>query len=160
MPDKTPQPVSLESLDRKHEVSEKRVRNVLIIAGGAWFLLIFSLVASAATIYLLAGQRQIQHMEPLGLIVAPNLKPLDRFPKPNLQLDDDHAERAALYQAQNQHLNSYGWVERSNGIVRIPVDRAMDLILQRGLPSETNGTSQTDGSALQFIQRIPEQHNE
>lgn len=160
MPDKTPQPVSLESLDRKHEVSERRVRNVLIIAGGAWFLLIFSLLAAAATIYLLARQRPIQHMEPLGLILAPDLKPLDRFPKPDLQMDDDHAERVSLYKAQNDDLNSYGWVDRRNGVVRIPVDRAMDLILQRGLPSETNGNSVTDGSTLQLIQKIPEQQNE
>ena len=155
MPDKTPQPVSLESLDRKHEVSERRVRNVLMIAGGAWCLLVFSLAASAATVYLLAQQRQIQHMEPLGIILAPDLKPLDRFPKPDLQIDDDHGERLSLYGAENRQLNSYGWVDQSNGIVRIPVERAMDLVLERGLPSETNGAPRTGGSARQLLQNIP-----
>lgn len=157
MPDKTSQPVSSESLERKHEVSEKRVRNVLLVAGGAWFLLIFSIIASAGTVHLLARQRQIQHMETLGLILAPNLKPLERFPKPNLDIDDDHAQRMSLYATQNAELNSYRWINQSNGIVRIPVDRAMDLILQRGLPAQTNGTPRTDGSALQLIQNIPEE---
>jgi hypothetical protein len=32
-------------------------------------------------------------------------------------------------------LSSYGWVDRQKGIVRIPIDRAIDLVLQRGLPA-------------------------
>ena len=35
---------------------------------------------------------------------------------------------------QNQQLDSYGWVDKEKGIVRIPVSRAMDLALERGLP--------------------------
>lgn len=156
MPNNAPQlPVSPESLARKHEVSEKRVRNVLIVAGSAAFLLFGSLIVCGGTVYLLAKNRPMQHMRPLGLIHAPNLKPLERFPKPDLQIDDDHAERLKLYAAQNAELNSYGWVDRSNGIVRIPIERAMDLILQRGLPTSTN--SQGGESPLQLIQKIPEQ---
>ena len=150
-------PVSRESLDRKHEVSDKRVRNVLIVGGASAFLVIFALIASGVTIYLLAQSHPMQHMQPLGLVLAPNLQPLERFPKPNLNIDDDHAQRMSLYRTQNVELNSYGWVDRTNGIVRIPIDRAMDLILQRGLPTQTNGAPETDGSALQLIQQIPEE---
>ena len=32
-------------------------------------------------------------------------------------------------------LNSYGWEDQHNGVVRIPVDRAMELMLQQGLPA-------------------------
>ncbi len=32
-------------------------------------------------------------------------------------------------------LESYGWIDRKSGIVRIPIDRAMDLLAQRGLPT-------------------------
>jgi hypothetical protein len=32
-------------------------------------------------------------------------------------------------------LNSYGWVDRDKGIVRIPIDRAIDLVIERGLPT-------------------------
>ncbi|HUA65385.1 MAG TPA: hypothetical protein VME24_06030 [Alphaproteobacteria bacterium] len=145
-----------ESLERKHEVSEKRVRNVLIVGAGAAFLLVFSLAACALTFYLLAQGRPTQWMPPLGIVSAANLKPLERFPAPYLTVDDDHAQRIALYSAQNQRLNSYGWEDRSNGIVHIPIDRAMDLILQSGLPTRTNGISGTDGSPLQLIQKIQE----
>ncbi|HEY1790272.1 MAG TPA: hypothetical protein VGJ73_19155 [Verrucomicrobiae bacterium] len=137
-------------------MSEKAVRNVLIVGGGAAFLLVFGLAACALAFHHLARSRPMQWMPPLGIVSAPNLKPLERFPAPNLQIDDDHAERVALYAAQNQKLNSYGWEDQSNGIVHIPIDRAMDLILQRGLPTRTNGVSGTDGSPLQLIQQIPE----
>lgn len=146
--------VSPESLKRKHEVSERSVRNILIIGGAAAFLLVFSLGFCGLTIRLLAEGRPMQWMKPLGIIIAPNLKPLERFPKPNLQIDDDHAERVALYEAQNAKLNGYGWVDRSSGIVHIPIDRAMDLIVQRGLPARTNRVSQVDGTPLQLIQNI------
>ncbi|MBO0882291.1 MAG: hypothetical protein J2P17_18525 [Mycobacterium sp.] len=35
-----------------------------------------------------------------------------------------------------QKLSSYAWVNRSAGTIRIPIDRAMDLTAQRGLPSQ------------------------
>jgi hypothetical protein len=31
-------------------------------------------------------------------------------------------------------LNSYGWVDRANGTVRIPIERAIELTAERGLP--------------------------
>lgn len=147
-------PVSPESLARKHEVSEKSVRNVLMVGGGTAILLVFSLAACALAFHLLAQSCPMQSMSSLGIIAAPNLKPLERFPAPHLEIDDGHAQRIALYAAQNQKLNSYGWIDRTNGIVHIPINRAMDLLLQRGLPTRTNGVPGTDGSPLQLIQNI------
>ncbi|HEV2319679.1 MAG TPA: hypothetical protein VGV18_08015, partial [Verrucomicrobiae bacterium] len=102
--------VSPESLARKHEVSEKRVRNVLLVGAGAAFLLGVSLGASALTFHLLAQSRPMQWMPPLGIVTAPNLKPFERFPAPHLTIDDDHDQRIHLDAAQSQKLNSYGWV--------------------------------------------------
>ena len=146
--------VSPESLARRHEVSETRVRNAFIVGGSAMFLLVVSLASCALALHLLSQNRPMQWMSPLGIIAAPNLKPLERFPAPHLTVDDDHAQRIAVYATQNQKLNSYGWQDRSNGIVHIPIDRAMDLVVQRGLPTRTNGVSETDGSPLQLIQKI------
>jgi hypothetical protein len=36
---------------------------------------------------------------------------------------------------EEQTLNSYGWVDQPNGVVRIPIERAMQLLAQRGLPT-------------------------
>src|ERR1051326_6346490 len=41
----------------------------------------------------------------------------------------------AVRAAEGQVLTSYGWVDQARGVVRIPIDRAIDLLVQRGLPS-------------------------
>lgn len=40
----------------------------------------------------------------------------------------------AYLQAKNQELTTYGWVDRKNGVVHIPIERAMDLYLSREAP--------------------------
>jgi hypothetical protein len=40
-----------------------------------------------------------------------------------------------LQATENAILTTYGWADRQNGVVRIPIDRAIDLIEQRGLPT-------------------------
>jgi hypothetical protein len=151
MPSEAHKLLSSESLKRGHEVSEKRIRNVLIVAGGAIFALIAGLLICGFAMHLLAAARPMQSMTPLGIISAPNLKPLERFPAPNLQIDDDHAERVALYATQTATLSSYGWISRDRGIVHIPINRAMELIVQRGLLAQTNDVSHGI-SPLQLMQ--------
>jgi hypothetical protein len=41
-------------------------------------------------------------------------------------------------------LDSYGWVDRKEGIVRIPIERAIDLTAERGLPADENGKPAPD----------------
>jgi len=53
---------------------------------------------------------------------------------------------------EEQTLNTYGWVDQKAGVVRIPIERAMQLIAERGLsttpkvgaipPSEVNVVNQ------------------
>jgi hypothetical protein len=157
MPDNAPIPaVATESLMRKHETSDRNPRNVLIIAVSAVGLIVLSLIIAGIAAIIFSARRPMQSMRPLGILTAPNLQPLARFPQPHLAVDDDHAQKTVLRAAQIAKLNSYGWVDRSNGIVHIPIDRAMDLILQNGLPTRTNGSPALDSSPLQLIQRIPE----
>jgi hypothetical protein len=65
---------------------------------------------------------------------APPTNALERPPAPQLEetpAQDLEREKAAEYQL----LHTYGWVDKSAGVVRLPIDRAMDLVAQRGLPS-------------------------
>jgi len=42
----------------------------------------------------------------------------------------------ALVRAENQKaLTGYGWVDKDAGVAHIPVDRAIDLVLERGFPA-------------------------
>jgi hypothetical protein len=40
-----------------------------------------------------------------------------------------------MLQAENARLHSYGWVDRSAGMVRMPIDRALEFVVRQGLPS-------------------------
>ena len=56
------------------------------------------------------------------------------FPQPRLETDE-RTEINDFRLQEEQKLDSYGWVDQNAGIVRIPIDRAMELIAQRGLPT-------------------------
>ena len=38
-------------------------------------------------------------------------------------------------------MNAYAWIDQRLGVVQIPVDRAMDLVLERGLPARSGTTT-------------------
>jgi hypothetical protein len=56
------------------------------------------------------------------------------FPTPRLQTDDGNQDVADLHEREDLLLDNYSWVDRSQGKVRIPIERAMEVIAQRGLP--------------------------
>jgi hypothetical protein len=56
------------------------------------------------------------------------------FPTPRLQTDDGNQDVADLHAREDLLLENYSWVNESQGKVRIPIERAMELIAQRGLP--------------------------
>jgi hypothetical protein len=56
------------------------------------------------------------------------------FPTPRVQLDDGNQDVADLHARENLLLDNYTWVDQSKGMVRIPIDQAMQIIAQHGLP--------------------------
>ena len=51
---------------------------------------------------------------------------------PRLQRSPE-AELEAMRHEMSERLNGYGWVDEAAGVVQIPIDQAMDLLLERGL---------------------------
>jgi len=51
-------------------------------------------------------------------------------PDPRLQINPQE-DLTTYLQAQRQTLNSYGWVSRDEGRVRIPISRAMELVAEQ-----------------------------
>jgi hypothetical protein len=56
------------------------------------------------------------------------------FPTPQLQTDDGNQDVANLHAREDLLLENFSWVDEQQGKVRIPIERAMELIAQRGLP--------------------------
>ncbi|MGP8225181.1 MAG: hypothetical protein ACLQGT_03400 [Terracidiphilus sp.] len=56
------------------------------------------------------------------------------FPTPRVQTDNGDQDIADLHAREDLLLENYSWVDESKGTVRIPIERAMELIAERGLP--------------------------
>ena len=56
------------------------------------------------------------------------------FPTPRVQTDDGNQDVADLHQREDLLLENYSWADAGHTKVRIPIERAMELIAQRGLP--------------------------
>jgi hypothetical protein len=50
--------------------------------------------------------------------------------------------------AEDEIMSQYAWVDPDKGLVRIPIDRAMDLIAQRGLPVRAQPHVPAGGTGL------------
>ena len=59
-------------------------------------------------------------------------------PAPNLQ-NQPFKDVYLLRKGEAEKLDSYGWVDKEGGVARIPIDRAMEVLMQRGLPSRAGG---------------------
>ena len=57
-----------------------------------------------------------------------------RFPMPRVQSDDGNQDIVDLHAREDLLLDNYSWVDQSLGKVRIPIEQAMELMAQRGLP--------------------------
>ncbi|MGB3564884.1 MAG: hypothetical protein WBH85_05050 [Thermoanaerobaculia bacterium] len=90
---------------------------------------------------------------------APRLQPqpgestglVDRGISPDWETAPDVEMRRFLAE-EEQELNSYGWIDARNGIARVPVDRAMEMLVEQGLPEtpesppvEAGGEENSDG---------------
>jgi hypothetical protein len=62
------------------------------------------------------------------------------FPAPQLEINERTELNDERLREENT-LSTYDYVDKSAGTVRIPIDRAMELIAERGLPARSQGTA-------------------
>ncbi len=103
-----------------------------VLSFGFW--LAVGLIASAAAMFVLlrvlekkerAEDRKLSPMIAASLARTPPEPRLEPYPL---------APRLKLRAEEDEILTTYGWVDKNRGIARVPIDRAMDLLVQRGLP--------------------------
>ena len=107
-----------------HEQREVSVRFIVVS-------LITLLIGTFLVCLLVVGIFQYFHntyLPPQATSVPPLLPPEPRVEeKPYLQLQN-------LRVLEDHVLNSYAWVDQSQGTVRVPIERAIDMVTQKGLP--------------------------
>lgn len=61
-------------------------------------------------------------------------------PSPRLQTQP-FKDVYVLKSEQRAVLHGYGWIDKAAGVVHIPIDRAMQLTIERGLPARQGGSA-------------------
>jgi hypothetical protein len=120
-----------------HEHSDVDIRGILAFCVG---LIVVALIVQGS-IYLLfryfTAQEAARTTTEYPLAVGQERLP----PEPRLQTNP-RGDLQELRTREEELLGSYGWVDKDSGVVRIPVEQALKLTLERGLPARA-GTGST-----------------
>ena len=117
-----------------HELSALNPRAIAIFGLALAVVVVACLIVAAWMFGFFAARRAQEDVMPSPLArVEPPAGPV-------LQVNarSDLARRRA---EEDTILSTYGWVDRATGAIRIPIDRAMQLLAERGLPA-AGGKSQ------------------
>jgi hypothetical protein len=133
---------------------ERRDANAKWIFAIIVFLFVFGLSIHG----ILAGfQSSLKHTRPPTDPWRPPPRPAGAKPVgppgPRLQVSPP-MDLESFRAREEAELHSYGWVNRTSGVVRIPIERAMELVLQQGFP--TRSGTQAGPSSYQLMQQRPE----
>jgi len=125
-----------DNVEVHHEESDVNIRAIFGFGAG---LIAVAIVVHVAILLLFnffdsRARQQTAAAYPLAAAQQEERRP----PEPRLQTEP-REDLAALRTREDETLSSYGWVDRNAGVVRIPIDRAMELTLQRGLPARQGG---------------------
>ncbi len=111
------------------------------------FVLIMAAILAATSLSLIWLFKHYERAENPGSFVAAPFAATHPLPPPPRIQPLPGVDMQSYYQSQQNLLNTYGWVDKQNGIVRLPIDRAMELLLQRGLPVRPAPSSQNAAQA-------------
>lgn len=134
-----------EAVEAGHETSDVSIKGLAIFGGS---LLAFLLVVLAAVAVFFKGydllnkhlDKRLPRTEP-GAATFVEATPDYQGPLMQVKPEEDlHWMR----EHNEMMLNTYGWVDQPKGVVRLPINRAMELIAQRGLPPVSPGKTLED----------------
>lgn len=130
-----------------HETTDIHLEGIGKIAIG--FVVFMALVAVAmyGTFVLFngraaAGQRAVGPMVEQAevtrpsILSAPNdMESMGRVPAGPKLLTNEAMNLRGYRETQTSRLNSYGWVDKAGSVVHLPIARAIELTVERGLPA-------------------------
>jgi hypothetical protein len=130
--------MSTEAREVGHEARDAAPRPLLLFALYLTLLIVAVFAASAWLDRVLSGRiaagRSVHPMADFRAV--PHGPLLQAQPATDLE---------HMRQQEASTLGSYGWIDREQGVVRIPIERAMDLALERGFPTRETGREAGEG---------------
>lgn len=134
----------------REEGYERRDANVrTLLQFGFWLavLIVVVLFAMRWTFNFLSEK------EPTGPPPTPFEKARALPPKPRLQVEP-HQDLKTYCDGQLALLNGYGWTDQQSGVTHIPIDQAMDKLLQQGLPIRPPGGAGDPAGEIAPVARV------
>jgi hypothetical protein len=125
---------------RGHEQTDADVRKVAMFGVGLAAMILVACLAMWITFRYLSAHQPLTGPPPSPLATTRRLPP-----EPRLQTAETR-DLGAVREGEDKALASYGWVDKDGGVARIPIERAMDLILQRGIPGGVNEAAKAQKS--------------
>jgi hypothetical protein len=132
----------VENPELQHEESDVNVRGIVGFALGLALCIGLSSLVLYGVFESLRDHFTPTPVHPSPLIgvrepAEPQNSP-ELFPEPRLQVDYS-ADLEAVRQQWDKQLHSSGWQDKKAGITHIPIEDAMRLTLERGLPARPTG---------------------
>ena len=111
-----------------HEVSDINPKKISLVGIALALIILASLLVTYGLFhyFYISETRTRPAPSPLSYSREPTPEPRLSV-KPGEDLKSLRAEEDAI-------LKTYGWIDREKGIVRIPIDRAIEILAERGLP--------------------------
>jgi hypothetical protein len=112
-----------------HELSDLDPKSIALFA--------VALVVTLAVVFVLAYtllQRFLTVEMKSQAVPSPLSYTREPMPEPHLEVNPGQ-ELKTMRAEEDKILKSYDWIDQEKGIMRIPIDRAIEIIAQRGLPA-------------------------
>ncbi len=107
-----------------HEQSEVSVRLIVVSLAG---LAVVTLIVFVLVVGIF---RHFYDTDKTGEVLRQGVVP----PEPRIEVAP-YEQLQQLRVREDHILNSYAWVDQKAGTVRVPIDRAIDMLAAKGLPS-------------------------
>ena len=124
-----------------HEHSDINVRAVLV------FVIILIVVSATVQVGMWGLFRLLDHIEVANdPFVTPLAAPPGTLP-PQPRLQTTPWEDLKQFRAnEDMYLRSYGWIDQKAGTAHLPIEKAKELLVQRGLPARAGQQDPTEGT--------------
>ncbi|HTI37872.1 MAG TPA: hypothetical protein VL484_09955 [Vicinamibacterales bacterium] len=132
----------LHNPDVAHESTDISIKGVV------WFVIILAVTVAVVQVAMWGLMKVFDRNESANdPFVSPLAAPAGTLP-PDPRLQTTPWEDLKHFRAgEDLALHSYGWIDRKGGVVRLPIDKAKALLLQRGIPVRANApTDPTEGT--------------
>ena len=117
--------MATDEAERAHERADVDVRRIALVAAG---LVAIAVVVHVALWFQMRGLWAARERALPPPVPVASARP-EAPPEPRLQTSPEEDLRA-LRREEEAQLESYGWVDRQAGVIRVPIERAMELVAQ------------------------------